>query len=105
MTSGAWGNQEDATQEVSPRLTQEGGLGSPVPGVKGIPGRRPRLERPRGVKGRGVGGGPRLGVDKRGQWWDLVGDELSVSQGLCGQVFWDRSLGSVDGSLGVRRSH
>lgn len=57
MTSGAWGNQEDATQEVSPRLTQEGGLGSPVPGVKGIPGRRPRLERPRGVKGRGVGGG------------------------------------------------
>lgn len=44
-------------------------------------------------------------MDKRGQWWDLVGDELSVSQGLRGEVFWDRSLGSVDGSLGVRRSH
>lgn len=75
MTSGAWGNQEDATQEVSPRLTQEGGLGSPVPGVKGIPGRRPSLERPRRVKGRGGGGGDRglvwTSVVSGGIWWEM----------------------------------
>lgn len=57
------------------------------------------------MKGCGVLGGLKLGVGKCGQWWDLVGGEVSVNQGPRGEGFWDLSPRSVDGSLGVRRSH
>lgn len=37
------------------------------------------------MKGRGLLRGLRLGVDKPGQWWDLVGGEVSVNQGPRGE--------------------
>lgn len=40
----------------------------------------------RRVKGQGIGGWARPGVEKHGQWWDLVGGEVgSVNKGRVGK--------------------
>lgn len=51
MTSSAWGSPKDTTKKVSPRPTHEGRSGFSMPDVKGVLGKRHRVESPGGMRG------------------------------------------------------